>query len=138
MAGFAHSNFDFPHLRSCLVGYIVHVKAIFTNKISFKRIFEIQANWRHFSNFWEEKFWALNKLNLVKFDLWPTHIQSAVSSLRRDRLQWMTWRWKGKHLDFLMIWHLIHRMMHVSRYCQLEKMSQYFWQVYIERKCQDK
>ena len=54
-------------------------------------------------------------LNLVKFDLWPTHIQRVVSSPQMKRLQWMWYGWKGQRMGFPITSHLIHRIYHISR-----------------------
>ena len=38
------------------------------------------------------------------FDLWPTHVQRAISLLQSNRLWWMRCCWKGKHMGFPLIW----------------------------------
>ena len=59
---------------------------------------------------WEVELWALKMFHVGTFDLWPTHIHSAISSLKSNRLKWMICCWISKHMCFPIMWHLIHRI----------------------------
>ena len=70
-------------------------------------------------------------LNFVKFNLWPTHIQRVVSSPKMKRLQLTGYCWKGQHVGFPMISHLINRIYDTSRNKRMKKsFKTFFWGVY--------
>ena len=84
----------------------------FPTTVTFVKYRSMELNVQTFKR---RHIWLLEILKSVTSDLWPKHIHSSVSLFKWNRLQWMTYRWKGKQFGFLMIWNMINKFKHIFR-----------------------